>query len=415
MTAIFPSLDEGELDYIRGLWHGYACALADAYGEVQGSLHNTGGTWKGERAALFSQWWEPASKDFEHLIDAAQRMAQAYKILADACPNINKLSAQMYSLVAENTHPGYPGTYWFHGTGAHKNDTLTVQIAGWDIEPINGLLKPEAEPKWYSELRTCLRQVYLEYNDAAHQATAAIGDAPSLLRSMAQLKEISRDSKAWNSNSPMGSLFDPTWNQLTGGGVFRPPLPPGFLGYQFSTKGMPSWYEESAIDKFGNWFTDHYGDILDVAVLIATLAGQAEVAGIISFVQNGVEVAAGVIKHDWADVVTGAIGMAIPIGDAAGGTAEEVADHLDIPKGFSRLLADAFQIEDKAMPIRIAESIADKVQDEVEEYIKKQLQGLPQHEKPPKQVLIPPAILQQCIASAAEQMGYNQATSAAAG
>jgi uncharacterized protein YukE len=413
MTAIFPVLNEDGPDYVRGLWHGYACALDDAYGEAQAALRTLIGTWQGKRATLFWTWWERASKDFENLIDVAQRMAQAYKIFADACPNINKLSAQMSSLVTDNTHPGHPDTYVFNETGAHKNDLLFVQITGWVFGPIKGPGIEHAEPEWYSELCTCLRQVYQEYNDAAHQATAAIGDAPSLLRSMSQLKEISRDSTAWNSNSPMASLNDPTWNQLTGGGVFRPPLPPGFNGYQFSTKGMPGWYNQSPLSQIGSWIGGHIDDILDVGELVLTLAGMPELAGVIAFVDNGVTVAGAALKGDWADVVTGAIELAIPL--AGGSTVGQVLSKFDLSDDFGNALAKVFMTSDDTMSITLAKAIGGKVQDEVEAYLKQRLGLMKNDGTPfPKHITVPATVLQQIIASAAEQMGYKQATAAAA-
>jgi hypothetical protein len=416
--SIFPVLDEQMASYVAGTWRGYADALnrqAKGPGDTMSAM---GGNWQGRRADLFNQWWGPASADLATLANVAQMMADGFDQFASRVPEINALIAQMESLVTSNTQPGaFSGRYLLTIDGAqYKNDVFYITITGFAIEGPLGPGVDRPTPAWFTQLMGLLREVQLRYNAAANAAAATISAAPGMLKGMTQLKEISRGSAAIGSAGPFASLNDPTWKLLTGGGVFRPTLAPGFRGDPFSGKDLPSWYHPTVGQQIANWVGGHIGDLVDVGSLLLALAGQPELGAGLEFVYGAGEDVKAVVGGDWGEAALDTLNLvvALPGLGVGGRTAEHVADDFSLGHGFSQAVQGALNESDRSIPPVVAEHFGDYVQGRVEDYVKQQItDAVKAGGDPPPHVTVPASVLSRIMNQAAARMGEERSLQAA--
>jgi hypothetical protein len=97
---------------------------------------------------------------------------------------------------------------------------------------------------------------------------------------------------------------DPTWQQLTGGGVFRVGGTTGFINDPFGTKLMPAWYDPTMGQKVSQKIGE-YSWVIDVASVVAAAFSQPEVvAGLagLEILVHGTKLAIDVNDEDWSDV-----------------------------------------------------------------------------------------------------------------
>ena len=413
-ACIFPTLDENVLSYVAGMWRGYADAIAQYWYRVDGQLATANNAWRGQRASLFNKWYKDAAQDMTTLTRVAEAMADALTSFGNTLPDINGGMQKASGIITSNTRPASPPAtdITYYGTFNYKGNTGNISVFdGFHVDtfPIFNPLNKSDCPEWWAQFVQVMHEPFQQYQNACQAMHVQVSDAVGLLKTLVQIKEVSRNSPIMNSGAPFGSLKDPVWNQLTGGGVFRPALPAGFQGEPFKGKDIPSWYKPSEFTKVWDWTKDHADDIVIAANFLATITGNEEIGAALTAIYSGGKAIQAMVDHDWVrtgeDLFDLVVSVPLPEGTAAN------AIHLaNLPADVGDTIKKLLYQGANGLPAPTMEAATAYAKQNVLEYINSHIEPSAGGKA---SATVPASVMNQIFSQAIETAGANQSLHAA--
>ncbi|MBO0731119.1 MAG: hypothetical protein J2P57_17815 [Acidimicrobiaceae bacterium] len=299
-------LDVRSAAYVKGVWEGYQDALAWARNGAERAIP-TANQWQGDRAERFRSWWRGASADLDSLANGISTVVSALEIFILSAPQVNEYLATIEHLVKSNctNYQASPPDNWIFGDFTVNGNSYWIEVTGVTI---NSAVLPSPWPPWIQALYQAVYDAEVSFQAVSDSVNEYVRGALASFTSMHQFRHLGRSSAP---GDDVHATSDPTWQQLTGGGVFRMPLQ-GFSTDPFGTKIMPSWYDPTMGQRVSEAISK-YSWVGDILAIVVTAAGQPEVGVGIEVVMHGTKLALDVSDGDTAQIPWDAVDLILDV------------------------------------------------------------------------------------------------------
>jgi hypothetical protein len=313
-------LDIDNAAYVKGVWEGYRTALAWAQKDAAANMP-TANQWQGDRAERFHSWWGGANADLDSLATGISSVILALEEFIMSASWVNAPLANVEYLVRTNCdhYLPIPEQNQISGMFVPKGGTspdAEVWISGITMKVMGAF----DWPPWLRQVQALLATAAQTFQQASDSANEYLRGAMTAFTSMRQFKHLGRSNTS--GDGPFAD--DPTWQALTGGGVFRMPLS-GFTTDPFGTRLMPAWYDPTTSQKVSAWIGANEW-VFDVGAFVLAVAGQPEAAVGLEVLVHGTKLALDATDGDTGEIPWDAVDLILDVPGAL--SLDDLADAL---------------------------------------------------------------------------------------